>query len=62
MVDDANASAIVMSLIAATKSNNLNIYQYLYTLLLHVPDYKYEPAGIILLMRGANSERKNVQE
>ena len=45
-VDGANASAIVMSLIETAKANNLNIYQYLYTLLLYMPDYKNEPAGI----------------
>ena len=35
-----------MSLIETAKANNLNIYQYLYTLLLYMPDYKNEPAGI----------------
>ena len=49
-VDGANASAIVMSLIETAKANNLNIYQYLYTLLLYMPDYKNEPAGIKQLM------------
>ena len=49
-VDGANASAIVLSLIETAKSNNLNIYQYLYTLLLYMPDYKNEPAGIEQLM------------
>lgn len=32
------------------KANNLNIYRYLYTLLLYMPDYKDEPAGIEQLM------------
>ena len=36
--------------IAAAKANNLNIYQYLYTLLLYMPDYKDSPAGIEALM------------
>lgn len=49
-VDGANASAIVMSLIETATANNLNIYQYLYTLLLYMPDYKNEPAGIKHLM------------
>ena len=49
-VDGTNASAIVLSLIETAKSNNLNIYQYLYTLLLYMPDYKNEPAGIEQLM------------
>lgn len=44
--DGAAASAIVLSLIETAKANNLNIYQYLYTLLLYMPDYKEEPAGI----------------
>ena len=49
-VDGANASAIVLSLIETAKSNNLNVYQYLYTLLLYMPDYKNEPAGIEQLL------------
>ena len=49
-VDGANASAIVMSLIETAKANNLNIYQYLYTLLLYMPDYKNEPAGMEQLL------------
>lgn len=49
-VDGARASATVLSLIETSKANNLNIYQYLYTLLLYMPDYKDEPAGIEQLM------------
>lgn len=49
-VDGARASAVVLSLIETAKANNLNIYQYLYTLLLYMPDYKDEPAGIEQLM------------
>ena len=49
-VDGARASATVLSLIETAKANNLNIYQYLYTLLLYMPDYKDEPAGIEQLM------------
>ena len=41
--DGATASAIVLSLIETAKANNLNIYHYLYTLLLYMPDYKNEP-------------------
>jgi transposase/uncharacterized coiled-coil protein SlyX len=48
--DGAAASAIVLSLIETAKANSLNIYQYLYTLLLYMPDYKDEPAGIEQLM------------
>ena len=36
--------------IETAKANNLNIYQYLYTLLLYMPDYKEGPAGIEQLM------------
>ena len=49
-VDGARASATVLSLIETAKANNLNVYQYLYTLLLYMPDYKDEPAGIEQLM------------
>ena len=49
-VDGANASAVVLSLVETVKANNLNIYQYLYTLLLYMPDYKEEPAGIEQLL------------
>lgn len=45
-VDGAKATAIVMSLVETAKANNLNAYKYLYTLLLYMPDYKNEPAGI----------------
>ena len=48
--DGAKASAIVLSLIDTAKSNGLNVYQYLYTLLLYMPDYKNEPAGIEQLL------------
>lgn len=48
--DGAHASAIVMSLIETAKMNNLNIFQYLYVVLLYMPDYKDEPAGIEKLL------------
>ena len=35
---------------AKAKANNLNAYKYLYTLLLYMPDYKNEPAGIKQLL------------
>ena len=34
-VDGANASAVVMSLIETAKANNLNIYQYLFLLIIN---------------------------
>ncbi len=46
----ATASAIVLSLVETAKANKLNIHQYLYTLLLYMPDYKNEPAGIEQLL------------
>ena len=45
-VDGAKASAIVYSMVETAKINDLNIYEYLRTLLLYMPDYKNEPEGI----------------
>lgn len=45
-VDGAKASAVVYSIVETAKANNLNIFQYLQTLLLYMPDYKNEPDGI----------------
>lgn len=49
-VDGAKATAIVMSLVETANANDLNAYKYLYTLLLYMPDYKNEPAGIEQLL------------
>lgn len=49
-IKGAEASAIIYSLVETAKMNKLNIYQYLYTLLLYMPDYKNEPEGIEELM------------
>lgn len=49
-VAGAEASAIVMSLIETAKQNGLNVYQYLYMLLLYLPDYNDEPEGIEQLL------------
>ena len=49
-VDGAEASAIVYSLVETAKANNLNIFQYLKTLLLYMPDYINEPDGIEEMM------------
>lgn len=46
----AGASAVMYSIIETAKSNNLNVFQYLYMVLLYMPDYKNEPAGIELLL------------
>ena len=49
-VAGAEASAIVMRLIETAKQNGLNVYQYLYMLLLYLPDYNDEPEGIEQLL------------
>ena len=49
-VDGAKASAVILSLIETAKANDLNIFQYLYTLLLFMPDYKNEPEGVEAMM------------
>lgn len=41
-----NASAVMYSMIETAKANNLNVFQYLYMVLLYMPDYKNEPEGI----------------
>lgn len=48
--EGAKASAIVLSIIETAKANGLNPFQYLYTLLLFMPDHKDSPAGIEQLM------------
>lgn len=45
-VDGANASAIIYSLVETAKANNLNVFQYIYTLLLYMPGCKDGSAGI----------------
>ena len=49
-MDGAEANAIVLSLIETAKANNLNAYQYLYTLLLYMPDHLNSPEGIEQLL------------
>lgn len=49
-VKGARASSIIYSLVETAKLNNLNIYAYLETVLLYMPDYKNEPEGIKELM------------
>ena len=46
----AEASAVMYSIVETAKANNLNVFQYLYTVLLYMPDYKNEPAGIEQLL------------
>lgn len=38
------------SIIETAKSNNLNVFQYLYMVLLYMPDHKNESAGIEALL------------
>lgn len=46
----AGASAVMYSIVETAKTNNLNIFQYLYTVLLYIPDYLNSSAGIEQLM------------
>jgi len=45
-VKGAESSAIIYSLVETAKANKLNIYKYLETVLLYMPDYLDEPDGI----------------
>ena len=49
-MEGATATAIVLSLIETAKANGLNAFQYLYTVLLYMPDYLDSPAGIEQLL------------
>ena len=45
-VDGATASGIIYSLVETAIANNLNVFQYIYTLLLYMPGYKDRLEGI----------------
>lgn len=45
---------LMYSIVKTAKANNLNVFQYLYTVLLYMPDYKNEPAGIEKLLPWSN--------
>ena len=49
-VDGAKASAVLYSLVETAKANNLNVFQYIYTLLLYMPGCKSGSAGIEQLL------------
>ena len=49
-VAGANASAVMYSMVETAKANSLNVFQYLYMVLLYMPDYKNEPEGIEQLL------------
>ncbi|MCM1225628.1 MAG: IS66 family transposase [Lachnospiraceae bacterium] len=46
----AEAAALVYSMIETAKANKLNVFQYLYVLLLYMPDYKNDPAAVEMLL------------
>ncbi len=46
----AGASAVMYSIVETVKANNLNIFQYLYTVLLYMPDQMNSSAGIEQLL------------
>ena len=60
-VKGARASSIIYSLVETAKLNNLNIYAYLETVLLYMPDYKNEPEGIEELMPWSNMIQQSCQ-
>lgn len=45
-VDGATAGAVVLGFVETAKANSMNIFQYLYTLLLYMADYKEKPTAI----------------
>ena len=49
-VDGAVASSIIYSLVETAKANNLNVFQYIYTLLLYMPGYKDRSEGVEQLL------------
>lgn len=46
----AEASALVYSMIETAKANKLNVFQYLYILLLYMPEHKDDPAAVEKLL------------
>ena len=49
-INGARSSAVIYSLVETVKANHLNVFQYLYTLLLYMLDYKNESAGVEAMM------------
>ena len=49
-VDGAKASSIIYSLVETAKANNLNVFQYLYMVLLYMPGCKSRSEGIEQLL------------
>ncbi len=46
----AEAAALVYSMAETAKANKLNVFQYLYVLLLYMPDHKDDPAAVEMLL------------
>lgn len=57
-VDGATAGAVALGLVEIAKANSMKIFQYRYTLLLYVPNYKEKPAGIEQLILWSNFIKK----
>lgn len=55
----ARASAVIYSIVETAKANGLNVFQYLYMVLLYMPDYQNEPAGIEQLLPWSNFIQKH---
>lgn len=49
-VPGAEASALVYSIIETAKANKLNVFQYLYMVLLYMPEHKGDPAAVETLL------------
>lgn len=58
-VAGANASSIIYSIVETAKANNLNVYQYLYTLLLYMPGCKDGSEGMEHLMPWSDFIKKH---
>ncbi len=58
-VDGAMAFSIIYSLVETAKANNLNVFQYIYTLLLYMPGCKDKSEGIEQLLPWSNFIREH---
>lgn len=55
----ASASAVIYSIVETAKANDLNVFQYLYLVLLYMPCYQNEPAGIEQLLPWSDFIKKH---
>lgn len=60
-VEGANASSIIYSLVETAKANNLNVFHYIYTLLLYMPGCKNKSADIEQLLPWSDLSENTVQ-